>query len=818
MPNSSDSLAAHLATVVPPDSRKGLARGMGVAWLVLTVAVAITLWAWHLAESNLDRIAQDRFDARMTEMSTAIVKRMNAYEQVLRGGVSLFAASEYVTRDEWRLYVNKLALETHYPGIQGMGYARWIEPRDKDALIETLRAQEYADFTLWPEGERPAYSAIILLEPFDWRNQRALGYDMFSEPVRRAAMERARDTGQASVSGKITLVQETDHDVQPGFLMYLPVYMGDDTGLTIEQRREALQGYVYSPFRMNDLMQGIFGARAPDLRLRIYDGREPQPTALLYDSALSPGRDDVDLDARLRGQSILDINGRAWTLIMETLPAFTKSLDRRIPILVIVAGLSISLLLFAITWSLATTRERALALAEGMIGTIKESEIRLREIASTLGEGVYVQDSQGRITFCNPEARRLLGWTEEELLGKEAYGLFMRQKAGVRGARLHRKMLSGQPLRDKDVVFRRKDGASLSVAVSSSPIRRDGELAGAVVAFRDISQRLQAEAVVRESQRFRSLFEYARDALFLVDAGGQVVDANPLALESLGYGREQLIGMTFERFFRPLSASFQDLSSIIERLRDQPSVTTEANIWRRDGIQRPVEAVFSPLVHEGRQMLLAALRDITERKQAEGVLKHTLLNLEQARQETENANQRLAQANQELKHLSQLDGLTGIANRRRFNEYLEQEWRRASRAPQPLALILGDVDHFKNYNDHYGHQAGDDCLSQVAQAMAGATSRTADLLARYGGEEFVAVLPGTTLEGATHIAERMRAAVEELKLPHATSTTADHITLSLGVAASTDTKHTDPGALLAAADAALYQAKEQGRNQVCVAR
>jgi diguanylate cyclase (GGDEF)-like protein len=174
----------------------------------------------------------------------------------------------------------------------------------------------------------------------------------------------------------------------------------------------------------------------------------------------------------------------------------------------------------------------------------------------------------------------------------------------------------------------------------------------------------------------------------------------------------------------------------------------------------------------------------------------------------------LQSANQELQRLMLLDGLTGIANRRHFDHYLAKEWQRSRRAQLPLALILIDIDYFKAYNDHYGHQRGDDCLRQVAQAIYGNLRRPADLAARYGGEEFVVVLPHTSLQGATHVAELLRQAVLQLALDHAASPVSPYVTISLGVAALVpyqDQRYTD---LVAMADARLYQAKAQGRDRV----
>ena len=174
----------------------------------------------------------------------------------------------------------------------------------------------------------------------------------------------------------------------------------------------------------------------------------------------------------------------------------------------------------------------------------------------------------------------------------------------------------------------------------------------------------------------------------------------------------------------------------------------------------------------------------------------------------------LEAANQRLATLSATDALTGLANRRSFDQAWEAEWQRASRQGLPLAIAMVDVDQFKAYNDHYGHQAGDVCLKLVAQTLGGTAQRAGELVARYGGEEFVVVLPGLAGAEASAAMERIRAAVQELGLPHAKATVADVVTISIGVASCVPQVGQNSATLVEAADAAMYRAKAQGRNQV----
>lgn len=177
----------------------------------------------------------------------------------------------------------------------------------------------------------------------------------------------------------------------------------------------------------------------------------------------------------------------------------------------------------------------------------------------------------------------------------------------------------------------------------------------------------------------------------------------------------------------------------------------------------------------------------------------------------------LAEANRELERLATSDALTGVANRRFFNQFLEIEWRQAVRTPHLHSVIMIDIDCFKAFNDTYGHQAGDECLKAVASALHQVIKRPMDLLARYGGEEFIVVLPDTGSEGALLLAEQMRQTVASLGIRHEASTAAATITVSIGVATTLPQQSITPEALIAEADRALYRAKDEGRNRIAVA-
>ncbi len=188
--------------------------------------------------------------------------------------------------------------------------------------------------------------------------------------------------------------------------------------------------------------------------------------------------------------------------------------------------------------------------------------------------------------------------------------------------------------------------------------------------------------------------------------------------------------------------------------------------------------------------------------------------LEQEIQERKIIEKTLQEVNQKLERLVNVDGLTGVANRRHFDDYLAREWRRLQREQKPLSLILCDVDHFKFYNDYYGHLQGDDCLRQVAQAIAQVINRPADLVARYGGEEFAIILPNTDLTGSQRVAQKVQQAIRELQLPHNKSQTSQFITISIGINTQIPQKEQLVEDLIRTTDQALYAAKAQGRDRI----
>ncbi len=330
--------------------------------VVLVFSLFVTYKLWGTAQRAAEQTLQTAFDFRVREASDRIHRRLAIYEQVLRATVALFGAMHGVTRDEFRNFIDALSLTETFPGIQGIGWSLLVPPAEKEKHIAAVRAEGFPNYTIRPEGRRNLYTSIVYLEPFYGRNLRAFGYDMYSEPVRRAAMEQARDTGKGAVSGKVVLVQEAGSEVQSGFLMYLPVYREGAPHATPDERRRNLVGWVYAPFRMDDFMRGLYGEQSADLDIEIYDGPQISAAAKMFDAhqagrALAPDSGLVSVDR-------IEAGNRTWTVATTALEAFERRMRSDRPRLILQAGISISLMVTLLIWLFLDDRARALHAAE----------------------------------------------------------------------------------------------------------------------------------------------------------------------------------------------------------------------------------------------------------------------------------------------------------------------------------------------------------------------------------------------------------------------------------------------------------------------
>ncbi|PPK73651.1 PAS domain S-box-containing protein/diguanylate cyclase (GGDEF)-like protein [Methylobacter tundripaludum] len=393
-----------------------------LACALLGFGVLAAVFASLQIKQSMEADALRQFSFTCDQVALKIKERLGAYALTLRGGAALLNASDAVTRQDWRAYTEILSVQGSIPGVQGIGFAQVITPDQLSDHIARIRREGFPDYSLSPSGDRAIYTAVVYIEPFRDRNLRAFGYDMFSEPVRRTAMEQARDTGEAALSGKVELVQETSVEVQAGTLMYVPVYRKGMAHDTVEHRRAALNGWVYAPYRMNDLMAGILGdwqhREGQAINLQIYDGPQATPASLLFTSKIVA---TPDMQVLLQQQRTIDFNGRQWLLAFDRMGA-TFDIGYAPAWTALFGGVAFSILLFGLMLSVINTQVNAAGIANNLTQEIRrreqllaESEYRWRFALEGAGDGVWDWSLADNTVFFSRRWKEMLGFSEDEI-------------------------------------------------------------------------------------------------------------------------------------------------------------------------------------------------------------------------------------------------------------------------------------------------------------------------------------------------------------------------------------------------------------------
>jgi PAS domain S-box-containing protein len=433
--------------------------------------------------------ASERFKFRTSMIQTVIEQRLQSHVNVLRGVVGLFDATGNVPAAEWDHYLSAVHPETSAPGLQGVGFSARVPRTERPAFERRIQEQRWP-MAIWPANNRDEFHAVVYVYPITSENLRALGYDMFTEPVRREAMMRARDHGAPALSGQVRLVQEGSWtETQPGFLLFLPVYAPDQVTDSVAGRRAALKGFVSGAFRARDLMESIFGGQHWDVDFEIYDGVVPSGPGLLYRSAPGPAVADTERTDVLSQRVSIDIAGHRWLLIARPSASFMSFADRYQHWLIAGGGLIINLLLFLGLWASATVRTRAVVMAEGMSHAVRVSEAQTQLMVDSITDhAIFRLDSQCNVASWNASAERMLGYTEAEAVSRPAgrfwVGADVNPYTGEDG-------IVGRQVREG--WHARKDGHRFWGAAAIAPLQQTSrESSGYVVILRDDSSRRQA--------------------------------------------------------------------------------------------------------------------------------------------------------------------------------------------------------------------------------------------------------------------------------------------------------------------------------------
>lgn len=737
-------------------------------YIIIIIGFFLSILVGWFTNHYYEEKEQVRLKLISSEITILVTTRMYAYEQVLRSGVGLFYASANVSRDEWAIFAKEHKLHENFKGIQGFGYSEVVLPQNKQKHEERIKQEGFPSYSIRPDGMREMYTSIVYLEPFDERNKKAFGYDMFSEEVRREAMNQAMQSGKTTLSRKVKLVQENDKNIQAGFLMYLPVYKKGSNLDTPQDRTLAIQGFVYAAFRANDLMIGIVGKMFPNIDFEIYDGNIASKKNVLYDSNTN------HQDIKLHEEKEITMNGRTWTLLFKTnsiLAGENIYIIFLIPSLILVLTLLLALLLN----SLIKTEESAQRIATKATEKLHTSEERLRFALEGAGDGLWDWNLKTNEVYFSKRWKEMLGFSEDYIINtydewknrvhpQDLEQVYTDMRTHVEGKKDI--FMTEHRFKCKDGSYKwiLDRGVIVSRDIDGSPLRMVGSQS-------DISERKESQLKLEEYM----LLVDKNVITSTTDLHGKIFQASAAFCDISGYSKDELLGKSHN----------------IVRHEDMPKATYEelwetiqaGNTWQgeiknkhKDGSSYWIDATISPIMNDqGKIISYTAIRhDITDKKRIE--------------------------------ELSVTDRLTQLYNRIKIDDIFAMKLATSGRYNTPFSVIIIDLDHFKLVNDTWGHQAGDDVLKEFAAIIKNNVRQT-DIVGRWGGEEFLILSSNADLDSAAQLSEKLRGIVSGFKFSFA-----GHKTGSFGV--SIYHVGDDEKSMIKRADDALYRAKEGGRNRV----
>ena len=340
-------------------------------WLILFAMLGATWFVWNHERQNARKELNSQFDFALRDTVSRIEQRVAAHEQMLRGVQGLLATAQLTNRDAIRRYVDTLRLDANFAGIQVIGVIEQVPQSKKAEHISAIRRLGVADYNIHPDGARETYTPIIQRESFIGDIHVPLGLDTWSNPVRRQAMERARDSGMAAISGKVQLAIDKGAGNNPGFVMYLPIFAHGQARDSVAQRRASLVGWVYAAFRMSEFMASLYGKQADGLAFSIYDDATPSDATLMYRNRISASAERAGNGA-IRANEYMVVAGHTWTLNVVTQDEFETRFGRDISLLIALTGVGLSLSMGLLAWAMVNGRARALRVAAEMTEELRD--------------------------------------------------------------------------------------------------------------------------------------------------------------------------------------------------------------------------------------------------------------------------------------------------------------------------------------------------------------------------------------------------------------------------------------------------------------
>ncbi|MEN9904111.1 MAG: hypothetical protein RLZZ555_676 [Pseudomonadota bacterium] len=574
------------------------------SWLILAAGAASTLALYQFSERWVHSMVTARFELRSNEFRSKLQTHVVGLSEVLRGVQAYAGQNETVSQESWQRLRDTLRLDESYPGFADLIHYRAVSGKDLPEMIEQQRALSGRDFVVRPAGQRDFYVLVANLAPVTERNAMGLGFDAWSSPLRRDALESARDSGNPTITARTQLV--IDQEPVPAFVIYQAIYRGGLLPASLEERRELLTGFAGTSVRYHDLLRELLPAGEPDLLLQLYDSRAAQtgPATLVYSSP--PPRDGL-VEGLQKIQEI-EVGGRRWTLATSASRRFLLPLERTYPLLVLVGGTLMTLLLFALSRLLVGQRLRAEQLAREMSQQALDAKERLNTILDSVETNIYIKDADYRYQYANRHNCELFGKPLEQIIGSEDSAFFPPESCEQLRAADRCVIEGGERVEEQNVGLM-PDGSTAYYHTVKVPLRdARGRVQGLLGVSTDITlvKRAQLEleryqhqlermvdertaemqaatAALREaSAEQQAIFDAAITGLLLV-RNRIILRANRTLETMFGFGPGEMTGQSV-RVFYPDDASFADLvAKFNPQLQASGRFVTEHELVRKDG-------------------------------------------------------------------------------------------------------------------------------------------------------------------------------------------------------------------------------------------
>ena len=569
---------------------------LGGAVLVLVLSLGTTYWLWQFETRNAEIDQRARTDANVQAFASLVEQRMRTQEQVLRGVQGLFSAGAPVGREAFSRYVEALELGTDVAGLVGLGWVPLVDAAKLPAHLVEMRAFGYLGYTITPEGARPYYAPLVQLEPALDPDLRPLGQDLLADAEHRTAMERARDSGAVTITGKLRRSLEKGADTRVGFAMVLPVYHSGAPTNTVDARRANLLGWVVAPCRMDVWMAALPSLDTSGRKVRIFDGIELSSQSLLFDSnpaSLSEAHSSADT------LEYLHVAGRTWTLAMAeqadsaTSPAHNKAQ------MIARNGVFVSGVLALLAWLLLSDRSRTVTMATKMTTELRETKEHFELIFDSTPDGIMItQQADGLVVDINKGFSAMTGYERGDVVSISIGALPIWKSADDR-RRYRKELAENQFCENLEVALLTKTGHTIVGILSAQPATFKG-VACFVGVIRDITGRKAIEDRMAHMAQHDTLTGLPNRALFDDRLQQAIVQA------SRNGGRLALLYLDLDHF-KPVNDTLGHavgdvlLKAVAQRLHD--SVRASDTVARIGGDEF---VVLLPTVHDAADALSVA--------------------------------------------------------------------------------------------------------------------------------------------------------------------------------------------------------------------